>query len=155
MEKTEEPKDVNYDSLIDVFIQKIDNEKSLFTIRDELHGYGTTFYVVGGYIAMIALVLVLSIGSLIQNITFAIAVGALLLTFVSFASRGMENNVVEANFGKTIKILNIGEKEEEKRLLLLALLKIKTITPHRKLGIAKKMNKEMFTKEKLLERLYE
>jgi hypothetical protein len=39
--------------------------------------------------------------------------------------------------------------------LLRALLKIKAITPHRKLGTAKKMNKEMFTKEKLLERLYD
>ena len=44
---------------------------------------------------------------------------------------------------------------EEKRLLLKALLKIKVLMPHRKLGVIKKMHKGMFTKEKLLERLCE
>ena len=113
--KIEKPKDIDYDSLIDDLIQKIDNEKSLFTTRVELHVYAMTFYFVGVYIAMVVLVMILSIGSLIQNITFAIAVGAFLLAYLSFDTRGRENNVVEANFWKAIKKFKIEEKERRKK----------------------------------------
>ena len=154
MAKTEKSKDVNYDGLIDDLIKKIDNENSLFTACVELHVYSMTFYFVGVYIAMVVLVMVLSVGALIQNITFAIAVGAFLLAYLSFDTRGRENNVVEANFLKAIEKFKIEKEEEEKRLLLRALLKIKAIKPHSKLSIVKKMHKDMFTKEKLLERLY-
>jgi hypothetical protein len=63
--------------------------------------------------------------------------------------------VVHANFKKAVKKFKINEKEEEKRLLLMALIKMKSMNHYSKLEIAKKMHKEMFTKEKLLERLYE
>jgi hypothetical protein len=157
MAKTEKPNYIDYDSLIDDLIQKIDNEKSLFTLRDELHGYGMTFYIVGLFLFLAGIVSYLpdSIAPFIGRMTLVIAIAAVLLTFVSYVSRGMEDNVVEANFGKAIKKFKIDEKEEEKRLLLKALLKVKAINPNSKLGIVKKMHKEMFTKEKLLEKLYE
>jgi hypothetical protein len=157
MAKTEIPKPIDYDSIIDDFIQKIDNEKSLFTWRVELPVYGMTLYIVG-----LSLFLVLGINYLpnsfiasTNRITVSIALVAVLLTYVSYTSKGIENNVVNANFWKAIKEFKIEEKEEEKRLLLRALLKMKATNEHYKLGIAKKMYKEMFTKEKLLERLYE
>jgi hypothetical protein len=157
MAKTEMPKDIDYNGLIDDFIQKIDNEKSLFTLRDELHGYGMTFYIVGIFLFLAGIVSYLpdSIAPFIGRMTLVIAIAAVLLTFVSYVSRGMEDNVVEANFGKAIKKFNIEKKDEEKRLLLKALLKIKAMNPNSKLGIVKKMHKDMFTKEMLLERLYE
>lgn len=157
MAKTEIPKPIDYDSIIDDFIQKIDNEKSLFTWRVELPVYGMTLYIVG-----LSLFLVLGINYLpnsfiasTNRITVSIALVAVLLTYVSYTSKGREKNVVEANFRKATKNLNITEEEEEKRLLLRALLKTKAMNPHSKLGIVKKMHKELFTKEKLLERLYE
>ncbi len=155
MAKTEKPKDIDYDNLIEDLIQKIDNEKSLFTVRDELHGYGNALFIAGVYLFLAFIVNYLPNVTLVEKITIGLAIGAILLTFISFISEGLKNNVVDANFQKAIKKFNIEEKEEEKRLLLRALLKIKAITPHRKLGIVKKMHKEMFTKEKLLEKLYE
>jgi hypothetical protein len=153
-EKVAEP--INYDEMVQDLIGKIDNEKSLFTLRDELHGYGMTFYVVGIFLLFAFIISYLpdNIAPFVGRMTLVFAILAVILTFVFFTSRGMENNVVEANFGKAIRKFNIDGKEEEKRLLLLALLKIKAMTPHRKLEIVKKMHKEMFTKEKLLERLY-
>ena len=38
MAKTEKSKPTDYDSLIDDLIQKIDNEKSLFKVKDYLNG---------------------------------------------------------------------------------------------------------------------
>lgn len=156
MAKTENPKEIDNADLIEDFIHKIDNEKDLFTLRDGFHGYGMTLYIVAVFLFLAFAVSLLpdSIAPLIGRVTLVMAIAAVLLAFVSYTSKGMENNVVEANFRKAIKKFNIGEKEEEKRLLLLALLKIKAITPQRKLEIVKKMHKEMFTKEKLLERLY-
>lgn len=116
-----------------------------------------TLYTIGIFLLLALVITYLpdNVMPLSNRITIAIAISAVLLTFISFTSRAMENNVLDANFQKSIKKFNKGEIEEEKRLLLRALLKIKAITPHRKLGTVKKMHKEMFTKEKLLERLYE
>lgn len=155
MANVAKPKDIDYDGLIDEVINKIDNEKSLFTLSDELHGHSMTLYLVGLFLFLAVIINYTSIGTEIEKITLQIAILAVLLTYVSYAFGGMENNVVDANFKKAIKKFNIGENEEEKRVLLKALLKIKVVTPHRKLGVVKRMHQGMFTKEKLLERLYE
>ena len=157
MEKAERPKPIDYDGLIDDLIKKIDNEKSLFTIRDGLHGQSMTLYIMGLF-----LFLVLGINYLpndfiasTNKITISIALLAVLLTYVSYTSKGIENNFVEANFWKAVKKFKIEKKEEEKRLLLTALIKMKVTNHNYKLETAKKLNEEMFTKEKLLEKLYE
>jgi hypothetical protein len=47
------------------------------------------------------------------------------------------------------------KKTKRKELLLMALIKMKATNHHSKLGVAKKLHEDMFTKEKLLERLYQ
>ena len=156
MAAKEKPKPFDYDGLIDDLIQKIDNDESLFTLRDAFHGYGSTLYIVGLFIFFTYVINFFpdSIASTVQKITLSIAIIALLITYVSVVTRGRENNVVDANFGKVIKKLKIGKEEEEKRLLLRALLEMKVMYSKSNLGIVKKMHPEMFTKEKLLEKLY-
>jgi hypothetical protein len=155
--KTEKSKVIDYDGLIDDIIKKIDNEKSLFTLRDQLHGYSLVIYIIFLYVMVAVIVMFLPIGSLIERVTFAIAVLALLLTYVSFTSERLKNNIIEANFEKAIEIFKIGKTEKEKgRILLLkALIKMKAINSSSDLGTVKEMHPEMFTKEMLMERLYE
>ena len=157
MAKPEKTNPFDYNELINEFIQKIDNEKSLFKFTDEFHGYGMTFYIVGLFLFLAGIVSYLpdSIAPFIGRMTLLIAIAALLLTFISFTSKGRENNVVDANFGKTIKKFKIEKREEEKRLLLEALLKMKALNRTYKLATVKGIHPEMFTKEKLLEKLYE
>jgi retron-type reverse transcriptase len=157
MAKAEKPKPIDYDILIDDLIQKIDSDKSLFRPRDIFHGYGSTLYFIGLFIFFTYVINLFpdSIASTVQKITLNIAIIALLITYLSVVTRGKENNVVDANFGKVIKKLKIGKEEKEKRILLEALLQIKAIAPSYELEIVKKMHPEMFTKEKLLEKLYE
>jgi len=45
MAKTEKPKDIDYDSLIEELIQKIDNEKSLFRPIDLLRGRARSYLI--------------------------------------------------------------------------------------------------------------
>lgn len=157
MAEKEKPKPIDYDGLIEDLIQKIDNDKFLFTLRDEFHDWGSTLTVIGLIIFFIFAVNLFpdSVASTIQKITLSFALLAFLITFVSFTTRGNKNNVVDANFWKAIKKFNITEEEEEKRLLLRALLEMKVMYSTFKLGKVKKMHPEMFTKEKLLEKLYE
>jgi hypothetical protein len=148
---------LDYDCLIEDLIEKIDNEKSLFTVRDELHGYGMTLYIVGIFLFLAVIISYLpdNITPFIGRMTLVIAIAAVIFSFVTYSSRGMENNVLDANFGKAIKKFKIEKKDEEKRLLLKALLKMKVINSKYKLGIVKGMHPKLFTKEKLLEKLYE
>jgi hypothetical protein len=155
MEKTEKAKPFDYDALIVDLIQRIDKEESLFSKRDLFHGWGSTLLFIFEYLLLIALVLVLSIGSVIQNITFAIAVGALLLSFVSAKSEDTNNNVVEANFKKAVTIFKIEKQDDKKRIILEALLKIKAEKTKYKLATTKEIYPGMFAKEKLIEKLYE
>jgi high-affinity K+ transport system ATPase subunit B len=158
MAENEKPKPIDYNSLIDELIKKIDNEKSFFKLRDQLYGNGTTLFVVVSlfFLAVIILVFKNAFGSSdVEQITLIIAILAFLITYVTFTLQGNENNVVDANFGKAVKKFKIEKKEEEKRLLLRALLTMKATNQHYKLETAKKLNEEMFTKEKLLEKLYE
>lgn len=157
MAEKEKPKPLDYDSMIDDLIKKIDNEKSLFTLTDGFHDHGSTLLVMGLLIFFTFLINLLpeSIASTGQTISISIAILALLITYVSITFRNIENNIVEANFGKVIKKFKIDEKEREKRFLLEGLLKIKAIAPNYELEVAKKMHPEMFTKEKLLEKLYD
>ena len=63
--------------------------------------------------------------------------------------------VIHANFKKAIKKFIMPRKRKKKDFLLMALIKMKAMNHYSKLGIAKKMHKDMFTKERLLEKLYE
>jgi hypothetical protein len=156
MEKTEIPKETDYDGLIEELIQKIDNEKALFNLRYQLDVYNSTvtITVLLWVAAIIILALPNSIAPLIDRLTLFIAVIAVLFAFAGVLVQDLDDIVVSTNFKKAIQKFKIDEKEEEKRLLLMALIKMKATNHHSKLGVAKKLHKDMFTKEKLLERLY-
>jgi hypothetical protein len=157
MAKTENPTGIDYGSLIEELVQKIDNEKSLFNVLHELDVYGTTFSLVTLLIVAELVILALpnSFAPLLERITVFIGIIAIGFAYAGTLVADLKEIVVHANFKKAVKKFKINEKEEEKRLLLMALIKMKSMNHYSKLEIAKKMHKEMFTKEKLLERLYE
>jgi uncharacterized membrane protein len=145
----------NYDETIQDFIQKIDSEKSLFILRDELHGLGIIFLDIALFILLTLAVWFTPDFSFVQKITLIIAIVAIMTTFTSVFREGLKERVVEANFEKAFKKFQIEEKKEEKRLLLKALIKIKAENPKFKLETVKKMHSEIFTKKSLLEKLYD
>jgi len=158
MAKTEIPKDMDYDGLIEDLIQKIDNEKTLFNWLHELDVYNSivTFTVLLFVVAIVILALPNSVAPLVERLSLFIAVIAVFFAFAGAIVEDLKDIVVDNNFKKAVQKFKIDEKEEEKRLLLMALIKMKaTDTQHSKLGMPKKMHKDMFTKEKLLERLYQ
>jgi hypothetical protein len=156
MAETEVSREIADDSLIEELVQKIDNEKSLFNVLHELDVYSTTFSLVTLLIVAELVILALpnSFAPLLERITVFIGIIAIGFAYAGTLVADLKEVVVHANFKKAIKKFRIYEKEEEKRLLLMALIKMKSMNHYSKLGIAKKMHKDMFTKEKLLERLY-
>ena len=156
MEKTETPKETDYDGLIESLIQKIDNEKALFNPIRELDVYNSTvtFTVLLWIAAIVILALPNSVAPFLDRLTLFIAVIAILFAFAGVLVQDLDDIVVSTNFKKAVQKFKIDEKEEEKRLLLMALIKMKAMNHHSKLGEAKKLHRDMFTKENLLERLY-
>jgi hypothetical protein len=156
MEKTEVSKETDYDGLIEDLIQKIDDEKALFNPLYELDVYNSTvtFTVLLFIAAIVILALPNSFAPLIERVTLFIAVIAIFFAFAGILVQDLRDIVVTTNFKKAVQKFKIDEKEEEKRLLLMALIKMKATNHYSKLGVAKKLHEDMFTKEKLLERLY-
>ena len=156
MEKTEISKETDYDGLIEELIQKIDNEKALFNLRYQFDVYNSTvtITVLLWVAAIVILALPNSFAPLIERITLFVAVIAIQFAFAGVLVQNLRDIVVSTNFKKAVQKFKIDEKEEEKRLLLMALIKMKEINHYSKLGVAKKLHEDMFTKEKLLERLY-
>jgi len=157
MAETEVPDESDYDSLIEDLVKKIDNEKSLFNVLHELDVYNTTFSVVTLLIVAELVILALpnSFAPLLERLTIFIGIIAIGFAYAGNIVADLKEIVVHANFKKAIKKFKIDEQEEEKRLLLMALIKMKSMNHYSNLGIAQKMHKDMFTKEKLLEKLYE
>ncbi len=157
MAETEVPEESDYDSLIEDLVKKIDNEKSLFNVLHELDVYNTTFSVVTLLIVAELVILALpnSFAPLLERLTIFIGIIAIGFAYAGNIVADLKEIVVHANFKKAIKKFKIDEQDEEKRLLLMALIKMKSMNHYSNLGIAQKMHKDMFTKEKLLEKLYE
>ena len=156
--KTEIPKDIDYDGLIEDLVQKIDNEKALFNPLYELDVYNSAsfiFVVLLFVVGIVILALPNSFAPLVERLALFIAIISIFFAFAGVIVAGLKDIDVEANFKKAIQKFKIDEEEEEKRLLLMALIKMKAKNHHSRLGIAKKMHKDMFTKEKLLERLHQ
>ena len=157
MAETEVPEESDYDSLIEDLVKKIDNEKSLFNVLHELDVYNTTFSVVTLLFVAELVILALpnSFAPLLERLTIFIGIIAIGFAYAGNIVADLKEIVVHANFKKAIKKFKIDEQDEEKRLLLMALIKMKSMNHYSNLGIAQKMHKDMFTKEKLLEKLYE
>ena len=156
MEKSEISKETDYDGLIEDLIRKIDNEKTLFNPLYQLDVYNSTITVTVllWVVAIAILALPNNIAPLIDRLTLFIAVIAIQFAFAGVLVQDLDDIVISTNFKKAVKEFKIDGNEEEKRLLLMALIKMKAINHHSKLGVAKKLHGDMFTKEKLLDRLY-
>jgi len=156
MANAEISKETDYDGLIEELIQKIDNEKALFNPLYELDVYNSTvtFTVILFVVAIVILALPNSFAPLIDRLTLFIAVIAIFFAFAGVLVQDLREIVVDTNFKKAVQKFKIDEEEEEKRLLLMALIKMKAANNHSKLGVAKKLHEDLFTKEKLLDRLY-
>ena len=66
------------------------------------------------------------------------AVIAIFFAFVGVIATDLDDTVVSTNFEKGVQKFKIDEKEEEKRLLLMALIKMKAKNHYSRLAIAKK-----------------
>jgi hypothetical protein len=124
-------------------------------VRDELHGQGFALLDVVLFAILALAVWGLTDLSFGEKIALSVAVLAIITAFIPLVQDGLKENIVDANFRKAVKKFKIGKEEEEKRLLLKALLKIKATNPIFKLKTAKGMHPELFKKEKLLDKLYE
>ena len=158
MAKTELSKPIDYDSLIDDLISKIDDEKYLFNSYTEFRfSFKSSFFLIMVMFFVLAIVIALPniVTSFTEGITLLLAIFAITVSSLSFVGRDLKDTVVKDNFNKAIKKFKIEKKDEEKRLLLMALLKMKAMNDDSRLELVKKLNKDLFTKEKLLEKLYE
>ena len=151
--KAEEP--INYDEMIQKLIADIDGEDSLFKLRAQSRDYilkGGSGLVITSYLLIAVVIAILSYkNALFEGIVVVVAIGALLIAYTST----LKDNTVAVNYNLVIEKFKIADKDKEKRLLLKALIKMKAINPSSELGTIKQMHPEMFTKEKLLEKLYE
>jgi hypothetical protein len=118
MAKTENPTGIDYGSLIEELVQKIDNEKSLFNVLQELDVYNTTFSLVTLLIVAELVILALpnSFAPLLERLTIFIGIIAIGFAYAGTLVADLKEIVVHANFKKAIKKFKIDEKEEEKRL---------------------------------------
>jgi hypothetical protein len=101
------------------------------------------FLIVGGVI--------LNALSAIDELTLSFSLLAVFFAFFSLLAQIGENNMNETRFKRALKLKQF--KEDEKTILM-ALIKIRSKNPEFGLEHVYSMHREMFTKEKLLEKLY-
>jgi hypothetical protein len=102
------------------------------------------FLIIGGVI--------LNVLPIIDEIVVALSLLAVFFAFFSLLAQIGEINMNESRFKRALKLRQF--KEDEKSILK-ALIKMRSKNPEFNLEQIYNMHKEMFTKEKLLEKLYE
>ena len=113
--------------------------------------HGNMAYPFVSFIALIAIVEVyLFTAPTHERIVTALAFLAVSIAFLSLMSRFIEKNIVDMNFERFGMCV-----EGDKKPLLKALIKMKTKNHEIELEQIYNLNKSIFSKEKLLERLYE
>jgi len=107
MAKTENPTGIDYGSLIEELVQKIDNEKSLFNVLHELDVYGTTFSLVTLLIVAELVILALpnSFAPLLERITVFIGIIAIGFAYAGTLVADLKEIVVHANFKRQLRNL--------------------------------------------------
>ncbi len=88
----------------------------------------------------------------IERISGALALIAVVIALFSLMVQFIKENIVRVNFKRILKLICV---EEDKKPLLKALIKIKIKNHEFDLKQIYGMNPSMFTREKLLEKLYE
>jgi len=126
------------------------NKNRTFKPSDAFHGQRVMVGELLFAFIVILAVVTFSSESLVSRLAIGLTFLAFIVGFFSLFIRFMEENVVDANFERLEKDV----KKDEKPLLK-ALIKIKAKNLEFDLEQIYNQNKSMFTKEKLLERLYE
>jgi len=85
-----------------------------------------------------------------KQLSIAIPFSALIIVFFAMVERSLEDTLIRRSYERLGK-----DAEENQKPLLKALIKMKVKNPKFNLEQIYNMNKSMFSKEKLLERLYE
>jgi hypothetical protein len=137
----------------------IDKSKcKLFKWYDIFSGSGFWFLLLALAIAYIALVFVKFTESVtnVEYLTAGFALVAIIAAVFSLMAQFSEKIIVERNFKKMMKLCcNEGRKLEEKeKPFLKALIKMKFENTEFELRKIYELNEDMFTPEKLLEKLY-
>lgn len=148
----EEETEESYDETILRLIQLVDHNKSkLFKSLDFLRGGSTfAFVMLWVLLGLIEVILFFGDASLTDKITMALSFLAFAVAFLSLSAYFAEASIVEVNFKRLEKCVR-----ENQKPLLKALIKIKAKHTEFDLKQIYSMNASMFTKEKLLEKLYD
>lgn len=135
---------------------KDEKGKPLFRGRDIFKGWlGVAFIsllvIVFFVIALLSVGAIFRLVSSVDSTVVTLSLLAVALAFFSFTMQVSEETLVEVRFQKALKL---GFTENEK-LILKALIKIKNKHPKFALEEVYKKHKDMFTKKKLVEELYD
>jgi hypothetical protein len=142
------------------------HESKLFRPYDFFSGWGRTLALLFVLLFIIAEFMNFVTASATERISISLASVAVFMAFISIVIQTGESNRVEGRFER---VLDLRKKEvelsgkdsklrdfnEDEKPLLKALIKIKSENEEFDLERIYNMNSSMFTKEKLLERLYE
>jgi hypothetical protein len=138
-------------------IQWIDShESSLFRPYDFFSGWGRTLALLFVLLFIIAEIMNFVTASATERISISLTSVAVFIAFISIVIQTGESNIVEGRFKKALKSRTFDDKQ---KLLVKALIKIKSKNDEFKLGLIYERNKaangDMFTEKRLLEKLYE
>ena len=103
---------------------------SLIRYTEFRFSFKSSFFLIIGHVYFVlAIVIALPniVTSFTEGITLLLAIFAITVSSLSFVGRDLKDTVVKDNFNKAIKKFKIEKKDEEKRLLLMALLKMKAM----------------------------
>lgn len=132
-------------------IRLIDSNKDrLFKSYDVFYGSSIIFFLIAVLYIVIEPVLVLSTTSLVDKAVLILSLIAVVTALFSLITPFVRENIIAKNF-KRLELCVV----KEKRPLLKSLIRMKAKNTKIDLEQIYNMNKEMFTKKKLLEKLYE
>jgi hypothetical protein len=123
---------------------------------DVFSGWGRTLAILVALLFIIAEILNFVTASAADRISIGLASIAVFIAFMSIVIQTGESNMVEGRFKRALKLRKFDDAE---KLLVKALIKVKSKNDHFKLKLLYDQNREsrgdMFTEKRLLERLYE
>jgi hypothetical protein len=149
--KIELSKPVDYDGLIGDLIKKIDNEKSFLKIGDYLRVLSMFLFI----IISISILVVLPYGSLVtfsDRLIIVLAGLAFIVSYGLFKRDSIEEDIVDLKYFRAVEKFNISKDDKP---FLKVLIKMKAKNKEFTLAEIRKIHPDLFTKEKLLEKLYD
>lgn len=140
--------------LIRLIDKNKDNKgKALFRKEDIFNG--SLSIIVGLFIIELSVYITYALGkiSLIDYIALTFALLAVLIAFLSLMAEFFENTILDVRFKRALGLKPSFSKNE--KLILKALIKVKSKHEEFSLEDVYEKNMDMFTKEKLIEKLYD